>query len=76
MSKYTAKYLKPTSFKSKDHWMVGTVWPVKGSKDNEYSVELTDKGFTCDCTGFTFRGKCKHSTGINKKVERAMTYDF
>ena len=76
MSKFREQYLKPTYFKTKDHWMVGTVWPVKGSKDNEYSVELTDKGFTCDCTGFTFRGKCKHSAGINKKVERAMTYDF
>ena len=42
MSKFREQYLKPTYFKTKDHWMVGTVWPVKGSKDNEYSVELTD----------------------------------
>ena len=44
MSKYTAKYLKPTVFKPKGHWMVGFVWPVAGSKGNEYSVEFTTKG--------------------------------
>jgi|TARA_B110000977_G_scaffold123060_1_gene157950 hypothetical protein len=76
MSKFRENFLKPAYFDPKDHWMVGVVWPVTGSKDNEYSVELTNKGFTCDCTGFTFRGKCKHSTGINEKVERAMSYDF
>ncbi len=74
MSKYKAKYLKPTIFKSKDHWMVGVVWPVKGSKDNEYSVELHDEGFTCDCAGFTFRGQCKHTKQILNKVERAMAW--
>ena len=39
MSKFKAKYLTPTVFNPKDHWMVGVVWPVKGSKGNEYSVE-------------------------------------
>ena len=33
MSKYTAKYLKPTAFKPKGHWMVGFVWPVAAFKE-------------------------------------------
>ena len=74
MSKFKAKYLKPTIFNPKDHWMVGIVWPVKGSKGNEYSVELHDKGFDCDCPGFTFRGTCKHSQAILNKVEGVMKW--
>jgi len=52
--------------------MVGTVWPVQGSKGNEYSVTLHDRGFNCDCTGFGYHGYCNHSKSIVKKVERAM----
>ena len=74
MSKFKAKYLMPTVFSPKDHWMVGIVWPVKGSKGNDYSVELHDKGFDCDCPGFTFRGSCKHSQAILKKVEGVMEW--
>ena len=74
MSKFKAKYLTPTVFSPKDHWMVGVVWPVKGSKGNEYSVELHDKGFDCDCPGFTFRGTCKHSQAILNKVEGVMKW--
>ena len=74
MSKFKVKYLKPTVFDPKGHWMVGFVWPVKGSKDNEYSVELHDKGFDCDCPGFTFRGSCKHTKAILDKVEGVMQW--
>jgi hypothetical protein len=66
------RYLKPNAFNSKNHWMVGITWPVTGSKGNEYGVTLHDKGFQCECSGFTFRGKCKHSTQVLNKVERAM----
>lgn len=66
------RYLKPNSFDPKNHWMVGVVWPVQGSKGNTYSVELHDKGFDCDCTGFGFHGKCKHSKAVLAQVERAM----
>ena len=45
--------------------MVGIVWPMKGSKGNEYSVELTDEGFECDCMGFGYHGYCKHSRREN-----------
>ena len=48
--------------------MVGFVWNVVGSKGNNYSVELHDKGFECDCIGFGFHGYCKHSKQIVKKL--------
>ena len=73
MSKFKAKYLKPTVFSPKDHWMVGFIWPVDGSKEGtSYDVELHDQGFTCECSGFSFRGKCKHSQAVLKQVEGQM----
>ena len=70
--KFKQSYLKPNLFSPKDHWMTGIVWPVKGSKDNVYDVELHPRGFTCDCPGFNFRGRCKHSLQVLKQVERQM----
>lgn len=70
--KFQKKFLKPSAFDPKDHWMVGIVWPVKGSKGNDYSVELHDKGFECDCPGFGFHGYCKHSRAVVAQVEGAM----
>ena len=69
--KFAKRYLKPTSFDSKDHWMVGLVWPVKGSKGNEYNVELHDRGFDCDCPGFGFHGYCKHSRSVDQRLTEA-----
>ena len=70
--KYKRKFLKPTLFDSKDHVWVGIVWPVTGSKGDQYSVELHDEGFECDCPGFGWHGYCKHSRAIVKQVEGAM----
>ena len=70
--KFPKRYLKPTVFDPKGHWMVGIEWTVKGSKDNEYRVTLHDTGFDCECTGFQFHGKCKHSKQILKQVEDAV----
>ena len=56
----------------KGHPFVGVVWPVIGSTGNNYSVELTDQGFECDCKGFGWHGYCKHSRKILKQVEGAM----
>jgi len=72
MSKYKQKYLKPSAFDPKGHWMVGTVWPMEGSKGKSYGVELHDQGFECECTGFSYHGYCKHSKAVLKQVERAM----
>ena len=56
--KYQKKYLKPNVFDPKNHCWVGVVWPVVGSTGNNYSVELTDNGFECDCKGFGWHGYC------------------
>ena len=66
------KYLKPTVFEPRGHWMVGVVWPVEGSRGNSYSVELHDRGFECDCQGFGYHGYCKHSRAVVRQVEGAM----
>ena len=58
------KYYKAEKINTKDHFLVGTVWPVDGSKNNTYSIEMHDKGFTCNCLGFTYNGKCKHTSQV------------
>ena len=72
MPKYQQKYLKRTVFNPKRHPWTGIVWPVKGSTGKDYSVELHDKGFQCDCQGFGYHGYCKHSRAVVKQVEGAM----
>jgi hypothetical protein len=42
-------------------------WTVTGSKGDKYTVTKEDNGFTCSCTGFQFRGKCKHIEQITKE---------
>ena len=37
------------------------------SKDKEYSVVLKGGKYSCNCLGFTYRGKCKHIESISLK---------
>lgn len=38
----------------------GRVWTVKGSKGDEYKVSEYRGNLSCTCSGFRFRGDCKH----------------
>lgn len=40
-------------------------WQVQGSKGSVYTVEKTHSGYRCTCSGFRFRGQCKHIAEIS-----------
>ena len=58
------RYYKPKEIITKKHFLVNTIWPIEGSKNNTYSIEMHEKGFTCNCLGFTYNGKCKHTSQV------------
>jgi len=72
------RYYKPKEIITKKHFLVGTVWPIEGSKNNTYSIEMHEKGFTCDCLGFTYNGKCKHTSQVTSLLinENYPRYDI
>lgn len=44
-------------------------WKVKASRGNtEYLIKLIGGNFTCTCSGFGFRKKCKHIELIKKSL--------
>lgn len=43
---------------------------VKGSKKDKYTVtRQTNGSYSCTCTGFRFRGHCKHINEVKEKLE-------
>lgn len=42
----------------------GRVWEVAGSKGNVYKVTEANGYLSCTCSGFRFRGDCKHIKGL------------
>lgn len=54
--------INPVQFntKLKEEEPEGRVWTVKGSKGDEYKVTELNGNWACSCSGFRFRGDCKH----------------
>ena len=44
----------------------GRVWTVKGSKGDEYRVTELRGDYSCSCSGFKFRSKCRHIEQLAK----------
>jgi hypothetical protein len=70
-------YIKGRSFKEVNNTfgykipaeeVINPRWAVEGSKGNKYFVEQTNNGLTCTCSGFKFRGDCKHVGTIKDKM--------
>lgn len=62
MSKYGPRVYASEIINTKKHWAVGTIWQAEGSQGT-YNIEMTDKGFTCDCPSFK---KCKHIKAVEQ----------
>lgn len=45
-------------------------WQVVGSGGDVYTITETDHGLACTCSGFRFRGKCRHTAEIGNKNEQ------
>ena len=43
---------------------VSSEWKVTGSKGDVYTVREEQGYYTCTCTGFVYRGKCKHIESV------------
>jgi hypothetical protein len=48
-------------------------WEVMGSKGDKYIVTQTEDGLSCTCSGFKFRGECKHVNSIRDKMGEVST---
>jgi len=44
-------------------------WTVKSESGNTYTVELIDGKYQCNCTGYSYRGSCKHSKSVAEKQQ-------
>jgi len=62
--------VNPVQFKTKlkEEEPEGRFWVVKGSKGDEYKVTELNGNLSCTCSGFKFRGKCKHVESIELAV--------
>ena len=47
---------------------VHPTWSVLGSKGERYTVSKIDNSYSCTCSGYKFRGKCRHANQIANKV--------
>ena len=45
-------------------------WKVKSDSGKEYIVELISGKYHCNCVGYGYRGKCKHSDSIKDSLPK------
>ena len=45
-------------------------WSVKNDKGKTYTITLESGKYQCNCVGYAYRGKCKHSEEIKKAQEK------
>jgi len=45
-------------------------WSVKSDSGKTYTVTLESGRYTCNCIGFAYRNKCKHSEQIKEAQEK------
>lgn len=67
-NKYERKALALPGITYRDHFYVGFQWPYTNSKGTTYLSTLTDRGWICECVGFTYHGKCKHIVKAHQKL--------
>lgn len=62
--------VNPVQFKTelKELEPEGRFWIVKGSKGDEYKVSELNGNYSCTCSGFKFRGDCKHVKSIELAI--------
>lgn len=62
--------INPEQFKTnvQEQQPEGRVWEVKGSKGDVYKVSELNGTLSCTCSGFRFRGDCKHVKTIAMAV--------
>jgi hypothetical protein len=52
-------------FSINDYEPEGRVWIVKGSKGDDYKVTEVNGNLSCTCSGFRFRGDCRHVKSVS-----------
>ena len=45
-------------------------WSVKSDSGKTYTVTFESGKYQCNCVGYAYRGKCKHSDEIKEKVSK------
>ncbi len=62
--------LNPTQYRVnvEEEQPEGRVWTVKGSRGDEYQVSESNNAYSCTCSGFKFRSKCRHVDEVRANV--------